>query len=640
MNKRLFAPLTQRSGLLAALIGFSAAFSSCKKQEAAAGKGDASTASASPGYTLVQTLTSMDTDLIDLEGRVVHRWSSSYKLGGGAYIQPNGNLLRTCILPRNPFNSACPGLSGAAEILDWDGNQLWSYEFATSEKTLHHDITLLPNGNILMLGVEQKSKEDQIASGRDPSRMRHDVMWFDYIIELKPTGKSGGEIVWEWHMWDHLIQDFDKTKKNYGVVADHPEKIDVNFIEENILARGGSSTMARLQSLGYVGGGGGAGPGGGPASLPDWTHANSIAYNPKLDQIVVSVRGPCELWVLDHSTTKDEAASDKGGKRGKGGSVLFRWGNPQAYQRGAPQDQQLFGQHDVHWIDDGLPGGGNILLFNNGDNRKDGAYSSIEEIKPPVKSDGSYEIEEGASYGPTKPAWRYVAEPKESFFSQFLSGVQRLPNGNTLICVGMSAELVEVTPAGKTVWTKKMGDSPGRPGAQGPGRRMAGGPGAGPGAAGPGAAGPGAAGATVPPRPMLIEPVGNHGLTAAEITFLLGPESILTAPPPGPPGEDGPDGLSGPPPGGPPGMAQTGPPGGPGNMSGPPGGANGPGNMSGPPGGPGGPGGRGPGGPGMRPGGGGGPPTKGIFRATRYAPDHPAFQGRKLEPIAGGAVPK
>lgn len=589
MNKSVIAPPFKSSILLAALIGLSAVVSNCKRHDGAASKAG-SGGQPSPGYTLVQTLTAMDTDLLDLEGRVVHRWSSSYKLGGGAYIQPNGNLLRTCILPRNPFNQSCPGLSGAAEILDWDGNQLWSYEFGTSEKTLHHDITLLPNGNILMLGVEQKSKEDQIAIGRDPSRMRHDVMWFDYIVELKPAGKSGGDIVWEWHMWDHLIQDFDKTKKNYGVVADHPEKIDVNFIEENILARG-SSTMARLQSLGYVGGGGG--PVDPRASLPDWTHANSIAYNPKLDQIVMSVRGPCELWVLDHGTTTGEAATDTGGKHGKGGGLLYRWGNPQAYQRGAPQDQKLFGQHDVHWINEGLPGGGNILLFNNGDNRKDGAYSSIEEITPPVKADGAYEIEEGAAYGPEKPAWRYMAEPKESFFSQFLSGVQRLPNGNTLICAGMSAELIEVTPDGKTVWQKRLSDKPQDPSPQRPSRPMAGGPG-----------GPSAIAA---PRMMPMEPVGNHGLNAFEIAFLLGPDSMFSMPPPpAPPGDTGPGGMSGPP--GMPGMANGGPPGG------------------------------GPGGPGMRPGGGGGPPTKGIFRATRYTMDHPAFKGKKLEPLTSEAV--
>lgn len=561
--------------------------SGCKKDPGAAASGGRGGGDPSPGYTLIQTLTETNTNLVDLQGRVVHRWESSYKLGGGAYIQPNGNLVRTCILPRNPFNQSTPGLAGAAEILDWDGNQLWSYEFGTSEKTLHHDITVLPNGNILFIGVEQKNRQDQIAAGRDPSRMRHDVMWFDYIIEIKPTGKTGADVVWEWHMWDHLIQDHDKTKKNYGVVSDHPEKVNINFIEENILARG-NATMARLQSLGYVGGGGGGGKG--PGALPDWTHANSIAYNPKLDQIVMSVRGPCEFWVLDHGTTTAEAASDKGGKHGNGGGILYRWGNPQAYDRGTPQDQKLFGQHDVHWIADGLPGGGNILIFNNGDNRKDGAYSSIEEIKPPVKADGSYELEEGAAFGPDKPAWQYTAEPKETFFSQFLSGVQRLPNGNTLICAGMTTELFEVTRDGQTVWKKQLTDQAQDPSPQRPGGPMAGGKGKG---------GPGA-GRSGPPIPM--EPVGNHGFTAFEMAFLLGPDSVYSAP-----SDMG-----------------SGGPGGP-DMSGPPGG---PGNMAGPPGGPG-----GAGGPGSRPGGGGGPPTKGIFRATRYAVDDPAFKGRTLTPV-------
>lgn len=620
MKNTLSIRALSRRSLLLLLAGSSVWVGGCKKKEPAGGAASTGTDEVFPGYTLVQELTSTNTDLIDTEGRVVHRWTSRYKLGGGAYIQPNGNLLRTCILPRNPFNAACPGLSGAAELLDWDGNQLWSYEFGNKEKTLHHDITLLPNGNILMIGVEQKTKAEQIDHGRDPSRMRHDVMWFDYIVEIKPTGKSGGEVVWEWHMWDHLIQDFDPKKKNYGVVADHPERIDINFIEENILARG-NATMARLQSLGYVGGGGAAMD---PRSgLPDWTHANSIAYNADLDQIMMSVRGPGELWIIDHGTTREEAASDKGGRHGKGGRLLYRWGNPQAYQRGTPQDQAFFGQHDAHWIPKGCPGEGNILVFNNGDNRKDGAYSSIEEIKPPLRADGSYEIGEGAAFGPEKPAWQYVASPKEAFYSQFLSGVQRLPNGNTLICSGMTTEIFEVTPKGKTVWTKRLTDRPQDPSPEPPGRRMTqGGPGRGRPGGGMGQGG-------MP----LMEPAGDHGLTAAEIALLMGPQSLFGPPPPTPPP---PPGGSSDAPSGPPGMASQGP--GMGSQSRPPGppGRGGPG--GGPPGG-------GPGG-GQRMGGpGGGPPTKGLFRAVKYPLDHPAFKGRNLgapAPAAagGGAEPK
>ena len=43
------------------------------------------------------------------------------------------------------------------------------------------------------------------------------------------TGPTTGRIVWEWHVWDHLIQDHDPAQSNYGVVAAHPELIDVNF---------------------------------------------------------------------------------------------------------------------------------------------------------------------------------------------------------------------------------------------------------------------------------------------------------------------------------------------------------------------------------------------------------------------------
>ena len=98
----------------------------------------------------------------------------------------------------------------------------------------------------------------------------------------------------------------------------------------------------------------------------DWTHFNSVDYNPELDQIVVSPREFGELWVIDRSTTIEEAAGRTGGNSGKGGSLLYRWGNPAAYKSGSRADQKLFYQHDPKWIPPGLPGAGNILVFNNG----------------------------------------------------------------------------------------------------------------------------------------------------------------------------------------------------------------------------------------------------------------------------------
>ena len=50
----------------------------------------------------------------------------------------------------------------------------------------------------------------------------------DSLVEIKPTGKTTGELVWEWHLWDHLVQDFDKTKLNFGDVAQHPELVNIN----------------------------------------------------------------------------------------------------------------------------------------------------------------------------------------------------------------------------------------------------------------------------------------------------------------------------------------------------------------------------------------------------------------------------
>jgi len=226
-----------------------------------------------------------------------------------------------------------------------------------------------------------------------------------------------GKIVWEWRVWDHLVQDFDRTKANYGAVAAHPELIDVHCNGR-----------------------------GAPAF---WNHMNSIAYNAKLDQIALSVRGCNEIWFLDHSTTTKEAASHTGGKHGKGGDLIYRWGNPAAYKRGTTGDKQLVQQHDAQWIPDGSPGAGHITIFNNGYDR---GWSSVEEIVPPVDAGGRYILAPGKAYGPEKPLWHYEAKNRTDFFSSEISGAHRLPNGNTLICAGVTGHLFEITPAGETVW--------------------------------------------------------------------------------------------------------------------------------------------------------------------------------------------
>lgn len=367
------------------------------------------------GYTLLAPKHNTITYLIDNSGRVVHQWKSGYEPGQSAFLLPNGHLLRAAML-KVPGGTG-GGEGGRVEEYDWDGKLVWGFDHATREHQLHHDIKPMPNGHVLALMVERKSREEAVAAGFDASQLRDDYLVPDAVVEIEPILPDGGRIVWEWHVWDHLIQNADRSKPNYGNVAAHPELIDV--------ACNGRATPAF------------------------WNHLNSIAYNAKSDQIMLSARGCNEIWIIDHGTTANEAAGHSGGKHGKGGDLICRWGNPAAYMRGTAADRQLIQQHDAEWIPDGSPGAGHITIFNNGYER---GWSSIEEIVPPTDSAGHYFLAPGKAYGPDKPVWHYEAKNRADFFSSEISGAHRLPNGNTLICAGVVGNLFEVTPTGETVW--------------------------------------------------------------------------------------------------------------------------------------------------------------------------------------------
>ena len=174
-------------------------------------------------------------------------------------------------------------------------------------------------------------------------------------------------------------------------------------------------------------------------------HFNSIAYNIELDQIIISSRHQCEIYIIDHSTTTEEAAGHIGGIYGKGGDFLYRWGNPQNYNRGTDIDKQLMSQHGANWIDPDLPGEGNILLFNNYYTEN---LSAVFELNPPYDELGNYFINDGESYGPEIPSWIHTGV----FFSEVQSGAFRLPNGNTLITDANTSRIFEVTIDGEIVW--------------------------------------------------------------------------------------------------------------------------------------------------------------------------------------------
>jgi hypothetical protein len=386
------------------------------------------------GYSFFAPSRDSTTYLVDGVGRVVHSWPSNYNPGQSAYLLEGGDILRAARIPGNPPISA-GGTGGRVERIAWDGTLLWNFEYSSAQVQHHHDVEPLPNGNLLLVAWELKSVAEATAAGRDPGLLPDNQLWPDHIIEVEPTGNSGGTIVWQWHAWDHLIQDMDPALANYGVVADHPEKIDINYF--------------------------------GTTAAADWMHVNSIDYNAELDQIMLSVPTFAEVWIIDHSTTTAEAASDSGGLRGHGGDLLYRWGNPRTYQAGTSADQVFYFQHCAEWIAPGLPGAGNVIVFNNGVNRPGGNASSADEFIPPIDAAGNYVLNPGNAFGPSALEWTYMAPVPTDLYGRILGGVQRLPNGNTILCEGAHGNLIEVTDAGDEVWRYVNPVGPGGPYNQG-----------------------------------------------------------------------------------------------------------------------------------------------------------------------------
>lgn len=375
------------------------------------------------GYTLLAPSAANGVFLIDNCGRVVNEWESQFRPGMVSYLDNEGNLLRAKRVFGSVFNGG--GIGGGIEKFDWEGKLIWNYNIANDVQHQHHDFEILPNGNLLVLAWDARTSDAALAAGRIPGLVPPNGLWPEKIVELKPIGPDSAEIVWEWYLWDHIIQDFDSNLENFGDVTANPGKMDINFF-------GGGDLPGNAQS--------------------DWIHANALDYNPALDQIMFSSRNMNELYIIDHSTTTEEAATSEGGKYGKGGDFLYRYGNPESYKMGDVTDRVFFNQHDTHWVESGLPGEGNIMLFNNGIGRPGANISSVDEFVPPIDQDGNYLMENGI-FGPEELHWSYgLGVDDMEFFSQRISGVQRQPNGNSLICIGSQGTFVEVTEEKEIVW--------------------------------------------------------------------------------------------------------------------------------------------------------------------------------------------
>jgi len=367
-----------------------------------------------PGFTLVYPHNQPHARLIDGCGEVVHIWENEVGRvpGNSAMLTPSGGL----VWAHRPIDdSGSPIVAGGRgetiEMRSWDNIPLWSYTLNDSTGRLHHDFALMNNGNVLAIAWEQMDSLEAVQAGRNPENLEGGVLWSERLIELEPNGDGGALIVWEWRVWDHLIQDFDSTKNNFGVIAENPQRIDINF--------------------GTIGN-----------NAPDWLHANGIDYNPQTNQVLLSVPNFDELWIIDRD--QDEVG------------LIWRWGNPEAYGQGTSEDQRLFYQHSGIWLDapylQNSPDFGKIGVFNNRNPGATGPFSSVHTIDPTwQESDSTYAKDEN-TYLPMDFDWTWTAPVPTDFFSSGLSNFERLANGNNLILAGREGEILELTAEGDTAW--------------------------------------------------------------------------------------------------------------------------------------------------------------------------------------------
>jgi len=375
------------------------------------------------GYVLYAPKESTTTYLINKSGQVLKTWESKTGPGQKAIITPDGYFYRAGNAKGDVPTIIARAQAGTFEKQTWDGELLWEFEYVKDDAISHHDYTVMPNGNILAMVVEKKSYEEGIEAGFLPDFLTPEGISVESVLEFAPAGTPdadgvirGYEIVWEWHLWDHLV--------SLDQASEHPE-------------------LYRIY---------------GPGDKLNWNHGNGIDYNAELNQIALSFRNGDEIVVIEYTGNlgngTEIARGHDGGAYGKGGDFLYRWGNTAQYGRG---DVHLsYSQHAVHWIPEGYPGAGNFLIFNNGSQQR--PYSTVSEIAsqwddatqsyPDISSSDAH-------WGPDTLVWEWNVDNDYDIYSDDSSGAQRLRNGNTLIAFGIYGILMEVTPDREIVWQYK-----------------------------------------------------------------------------------------------------------------------------------------------------------------------------------------
>lgn len=367
------------------------------------------------GYTLIYPHNQPHTYLLNMCGEVVHQWDSEpdSRPGNTSYLLPNGDLLLTRRPAAVAANPIWAGGGGATiERRTWDNEVIWSYTQNDDSARFHHDIAPMPNGNVLAICWEALDSAAALAAGADPATLTGTGLWSEKVVELQPDGMGSATVVWEWRLWDHLVQDVNPDAANFGVVSENPHRVDLNYPQ----------------------------PGNVPA---DFVHMNSIDYNPINDHILLSAPEYNEVWIIDHGPFSS-------------GELKWRWGNPAAYGMGDSTDQQLFYQHDANWVDGpdqvGSPLLGKISIFNNRVPGAAGPHSELTAVAPPYDEyENEYLLLDGL-FAPEAADFTWAAAEPSGFYSSGLSSFQPLAGPRFLVCEGRSGRTSEITLAGDTVW--------------------------------------------------------------------------------------------------------------------------------------------------------------------------------------------
>jgi hypothetical protein len=350
-------------------------------------------------YILVNDANSNRAFLIDKNANLLFEWPLGNNIGNDVFLLPDNRLL--AILEADTPLITFGGKGGKIQFINKDGSIDWNFDYSTEDYITHHDVELLPNGNVIALVWERMPVQEAIVNGSVHNR----DLYTEAIIEIDP---KTDQIVWEWHSWDHLVQDYDDTKENFGIISDNPQLINFNYTQQ--------------QEDG------------------DIMHSNGITYDEVNDLIYMSVNFFHEVWVIDHSTNTSEAASSSGGNYQKGGDLVYRFGNPTAYNN-SMGDRLFYNNHFPNLIDTEVSGQKNMLIFVNNMNNTE--QSVVYELQFP----NTFELLPNTNNEP-EIVWSFT-DPE--MYSPKVSGAVTLPNGNRLITEG-DFGFWEVTEGGEVVW--------------------------------------------------------------------------------------------------------------------------------------------------------------------------------------------